>query len=271
MRTDIKFHISKLSLIILITLSALFILSTAVLALCAGLKINPFKESTSVFLISVYMGAIGLGVATFLLNIAINVSLIAETKVAQSNSSEAKSKIKFWLYIIGGITAATMIVILAGTVLSEKKYLSIVHQQANEVLNNNDDLLSKIGTLLSNDTKNMPAIADINKFLANQRADLPQLTLIYSGNFEGKMALYELGTYFSENDKGIALRTYYQCSKSIDCDYLKSFFSGNSAEILQRNTRRNDMFWIYFPFERGGSKFVFMFKKHQNYGKIGSI
>ncbi len=78
-----KVEIAQLTLFLLTVVAALFILGILVLVMCAGLRINPFREKTTSFLLAVFSGLIGLAVILVLLNVATNISLIADAKIAQ--------------------------------------------------------------------------------------------------------------------------------------------------------------------------------------------
>ncbi len=83
MRLGTKAQIAKATLSLLTLVSSLFLLGVLVLVLCVGLNINPFKETTSAFLVSAFAGLIGVVVVLVLLNVAVNVSLIADAKIAE--------------------------------------------------------------------------------------------------------------------------------------------------------------------------------------------
>lgn len=77
MELDTKAQIAKATLNLLTAVVGLFLLGVLVLVLCAGLQINPFKETTTSFLIAVFVGLIGVATVLVLLNVATNISLIA--------------------------------------------------------------------------------------------------------------------------------------------------------------------------------------------------
>jgi len=125
--------------------------------------------------------------------------------------------------------------------------------------------------LASGKPEDYKRIGDIRNFLENQRADLPQLTVIYSGRFEGKLALYEINGFVTyDEEKKVYTPSYFSCTQNLDCDYLTKFFSGQKAEVLQKSAFRDDQFFIYIPIEGKESRFVLLFDRRNSYGKIGS-
>ncbi len=83
MELDTKAQIARATLSILILVVSLFFLGVLVLVLCAGLEINPFRETTTSFLIAAFIGLIGVAAVLFLLNVATNISLIADARIAE--------------------------------------------------------------------------------------------------------------------------------------------------------------------------------------------
>src|SRR5215470_14405586 len=59
MRLETKAQIAKTSLSLLLVVVFIFLLGLVVLVVCAGLQINPFRETTTSFLISAFMGLVG--------------------------------------------------------------------------------------------------------------------------------------------------------------------------------------------------------------------
>jgi hypothetical protein len=272
MQLDTKAQIAKLTLSTLTVVVSLFLLGVLVLVLCVGFEINPFRETTSSFLLSAFAGLIGVATVLVLLNVATNISLIADAKIAEIKIEPRRGVFRKWLAAFF-ITAAILVaVIFAGTYFSKRRYLSIVRAQADAVLNDNKGLLEEESTrLASGKPADFQRICAINDFLANQRSNLPELTVIYSQKFGDRLALYEVGQYFDGDiEKGIYAPTHYACTEGRDCDYLTRFFTGSDVGTLQKCVWREDQFFIYVPYVGKGARFVALFGKRNRYGKIGS-
>lgn len=207
-----------------------------------------------------------------LLNMATNISLIADAKIAELQLEPNPSLAKKWLSAFVGVAAVLVGTVFAGSYLSKEKYLGIVRDQAQEVVEQNRDVLEEASSLLSSGKpQDYKRAFEIRSFLENQRSGLPQLTLIYSGKFADKPALYKVTDYFSgDAAKGIYNPAYFACTKNLDCDYLTRFFSGNNVDILQKYTVRDEEFYIYMPFIGRQARFVLLFERRNSYGKIGS-
>src|SRR5205823_5580165 len=130
MDLDTKSHIARTTLSLLIWIVTLFLLGALVLVLCAGLQINPFKETTTSFLISAFIGIIGVAMVLVLLNVATNVSLIADAKMAELKIEPRKGKLRKW-YVAFFLVAILLVgLVFGGTYLSKERYLGVVRAQA---------------------------------------------------------------------------------------------------------------------------------------------
>lgn len=272
MKLQTKAQLSKTTLSLLTLVAFLFLLGVLVLTLCAGFQINPFRESTTSFLVAAFVGLIGISTILVLLNVATNISLIADAKIAELKIEQNGNALKKWGILFLASAAVLVAVIFAGTYTSKEKYLMVVRSQADEVLKENDGLLEKASSLLASDkVADYKKIYEIREFLENQREGLPQLTLIYSGKFEDKTALYKIGSYFSGDVvKDTYAHKYFRCTKGLDCDYLRKFFSGEKADILQKYPLKDDQFYIYIPYIGKTSRFILLFDRRNSYGKFGS-
>ena len=270
MQLETKAQIAKATLSLLTLMAALFFLGVLVLVLCAGLQINPFRETTTSFLVAAFAGLTGVAAVLVLLNVATNVSLIADAKIAELRIEPRPGVLRKWLGALLAVAAILAGVVFVGTYLSKEKYLGVVRSQADEVLKANSGLLDEISRLLaSGKSEDYRRIGEIRTFLQNQRSGLPQLTVIYSGNFSGRMAFYSLNYYYDQENTPYT-PTYFACTPNLDCDYLTRFFSGEKVDPLQKYRVRDDQFYIYIPWIGNGARFVLLFDRRNSYGKLGS-
>lgn len=272
MELETKAQIARATLSLLVVVASLFFLGVLVLVLCAGLEINPFRETTSSFLVAAFAGLVGVAAVLVLLNLATNMSLIADAKIAELRIVSRPGAQRRWLIAFGLAAAALVALLFGGTYLSKERFLGVVHEQADEVLKANKNVLQEISRLLaSGKGEDYERIAEIRTFLQNQRSGLPQLTVIYSGKFADKLALYKVDEYFPEYRKTKAYApSYFTCTQNLDCEYLTRFFSGAKVEMLQKYTLRDNQFYIYMPFVGNEARFVLLFDRRNSYGKLGS-
>jgi len=272
MELNTKAQIARATLSMLIAVVALLFLGLLVVVLCAGLQINPFRETTTSFLIAAFLALIGVAAVLVLLNVATNISLIADAKVAELRMEPHRGWQKKWFIAFLATAFLLVGVVFGGTYISKEKYLGVVHTQADEILKENKNLLDEVSQrLASGKPEDYKRITEINDFLESQRSGLPRLTLIYSGRFMDKPALYSISRYFpGDLEKDTYHPVYFACTHRIDCDYLKKFFSGEQVETLQQYTVRDDQFYIYIPFVGKESRFVLLFDRTNRYGKLGS-
>ncbi|HXM99822.1 MAG TPA: hypothetical protein VN982_15240 [Candidatus Dormibacteraeota bacterium] len=271
MELETKAQIARATLSLLVVVASLFFLGVLILVLCLGLEINPFRETTTSFLVAAFAGIAGVAAVLVLLNVATNMSLIADAKIAELKIESRRGVLRKWLIAFGLSAAVLATLVFGGTYLSKERFLGVVHTQADEVLRANNNLLEEISRrLASGKQEDYKRIAEIQTFLQNQRSGLPQLTVIYSGKFSDKLALYRVNEYFPEYPVTSYAPAYFTCTQNLDCEYLTRFFSGEKVGILQKYTLRDDQFYIYMPFVGNEARFVLLFDRRNSYGKVGS-
>jgi hypothetical protein len=272
MQLETKAQIARATLSLLTVVVSLFLLGVLVLVLCAGFQINPFRETTTSFLVAAFVGIIGVAAVLVLLNVATNLSLIADVKITELKIEPQRGPLRRWL--IGFVVAAVAVagLVLGGTYLSKERYLGVVRTQADEVLQANKSLLDEISRLLaSGQPEDYKRIGEIRNFLQSQRSGLPQLSIVYSGKFGDKLALYRFNDYYYYQQQPRTYEpSYFRCTKNLDCDYLTRFFSGEKVDVLQKYSFRNDQFYIYIPYTGRETRFVLLFESTNSYGKVGS-
>src|SRR5215467_13158200 len=242
MEQGTKAQIAKLTLTLLTVVVFVLVLGVLVLVLCAGLQVNPFRETTTSFLIASFIGLIGVAAALVLLNVATNISLIADAKISELKIEPRPGMLQLWVGAFAVCAVVLVGLVAGGTYFSKERYLKVVRSQADEVLKENTSLLEEISRLLaSGKPEDFKRIHDIRAFLESQRSGLPTLTLIYSARFADKLAYYQDDAYFYwDAEKKIYTPKYFACTQGRDCDYLKRFFSGEKADALQKYTVRDD-------------------------------
>jgi hypothetical protein len=204
--------------------------------------------------------------------VATNISLIADAKIAELKIDPHRGVLRKWTVTFFVVAAVLVCLIFVGTYLSKERYLGVVRAQADEVLKANSSLLEETSRLLASaKPEDYKRIIEIRKFLQSQRSDLPELTVIYSGKFAGKLAFYRIEDFGWDQQNNIYASAYYKCTQNLDCDYLARFFSGEKADVLQKYTIRNDQFYIYIPFPGADARFVLLFARQNSYGKIGFV
>jgi len=272
MQLETKVQIARATLSLLTLVASLFLLGVLVIVLCVGFDINPFRETTTSFLVAAFVGLIGVAIVLVLLNLATNVSLIADTKITELKVESRPGLMRKATIAFLSAAVAIVAVIFAGTYFSKERYLAVVRGQAEEVLRENGTLLDEVGRLLaSGKAEDYKRVSEIRDFLENQRSELPELTVIYSGKFEGKLTLNAINRSIDYDEEKKTYRpTYYTCTANRDCEYLASFFSGRKGAIMQKYSVRGDDFFIYVPVEGKEALFVLLFERRNNYGKIGS-
>ena len=206
------------------------------------------------------------------MNVATDISMIAEASIAGLKVEPRADALKKWVVIFFAAALFLAGLVIGGTYFSRARYLNVVQAQADEVLQQNENLLAEISQrLAAGQATDFKRIFEIRNFLAHQRSGLPNLTIIYAGKFGDKLALYQAsGFYWGDTDKNTFQPAYFECTRNLDCDYLKKFFSGDKVDVLKKSTIRDSQFNIYIPYIGKETRFVLLFDSRNSYGKLGS-
>jgi len=271
MNLKIAQAISRFSLYIILAVVLLLSIAIGIGLLCAGLNINPFSARITSLMAALFAGSIGLAAVAMLLNMAVNLSIIADRNSgifnAEGNAAILKKYSKIYLLVI----LATALIVIAGTFASRYHYKTQLRQQAAGIIAQNTAIIDKIKTaVISGQDADLNTIPDKLEFLTKQRQDFPGVLLLYSGQYESKTALYQMGYWSKTSDLKLFKKSYYSCRQNLDCEYLNNFFGGKNTAPLQHIDYTRDTYLVYQPFAMDGARFVLLFSKQENYGKLGN-
>ncbi len=273
---DIKQNVSKLSFLFICLVVTMLFVGTCVLITTVSFGINPFKSETTAFLSLSFFSMIGMSVVALMLNVAANLSLIAEgrtgdTSVKAKSFTDSKKILKLWTIGTGATTAGLIILILVLNLASESRKFKMMEDLSNEVLSGNKGLVEKLaGDLKAGTIERLSEIPKKLEFLKKQRQDLPELVLIFSEDFEGQRAYRVINSWnFSPLTKENSKYPFYSCTKDVDCEKLKSFFEAGGMQKFSVKQNGLDEYSVYFPYEINGTRFILMFNKGIRFGSVG--
>ena len=263
-----KARLSQFSLKGLLAVVCFYIVSIVVLLTCVAFGANPFKENMTAFLFAAFVGSLGLALCCLFLNIAANLSRIAE-KESNVAPESSESGLKKWIYVTVFCSVVAVALVLLGDYYSKMKLLAITRKQADSVVTENTDILDQIAKdINSNNPESKQRAVQAIKFIGGQRRDLPNVMLVYPGKIGEKAALIRLSTWSSF--KETPTDEYYECDQAADCSFLKKFFAGEDVGTLEWYNESSSSYDIYVPVKTANGNFVLKFSKTQRYGKFGS-
>jgi len=87
--------------------------------------------------------------------------------------------------------------------------------------------------------------------------------------YKGQLVLLKITRYMNkENLKEPLYGNSFYASNQYDGDYLKRIFTTDRKDFFFWS--KSDEYKLYYPIDKGGKKYVFLFSKTNRYGKIGS-
>jgi hypothetical protein len=268
MNNATKLKLVKLTVtIILLTIAGILIWFFG-LILTLTFDLNVFDKGSMGFMASILGGAFVLAACSALLNLVLNLSIIAEKSVTAEEKNEP-SRLNYKSAIIfGGALIITAAFLFIGDHLSRDSFKKKLTSEVHDIIVRYPKSIEKIGTSIQ-DKKTLHEIPSILSFLSKLKHEFPSVIMITSGSINSEKAFLRITPYTHEDDmlKPAFNNSFYECGKK-DCDYLEKIFSGKTNEKYFWND--NDNYFYYIPISSGDKTFILLFSKLQRYGKIGS-
>lgn len=230
--------------------------------------LNVFTQKASTFLYSFIGFSAVLVICSAILNISINISIIADSKISESGFSNSKTINKKLYFAILIVIFGLIAFLFLGDYLTRKNVKDKLIDSSDYIVKTYSESIKKIGPCFI-DTANVAKIPEVLKFLSEQKSEFPTVLLITSGKYDGQLTFLEIDHFTTRKTLKEPLfgNSFYKC-EDYDCQYLTDFFTGKTNKKFFW-TEESD-YKLYYPFEMNGVKFILLFTKIQRNGKIGS-
>lgn len=269
MKTTTKLRLANLSTwIMVITISILVVFYIGYLINSAFALETGFTRSShgNDFFTSLGLFAFVIMFCAALLNITLNISVIADSKMNEPEPVSGKKFItkKVLLYFICFVTVLTSLLFLLD--YSDKNRLKgIMVTAATDLVNNSQNSLIKIASSLS-DTSKIKEIPKILMFFESQNNEVGDISLITSDQYNGDLAVLEIlalneSTYIADLSKPFINKAFYKCSIE-ERNALYRLFKNKSEKNPFWSGSGND-FKYYYPIESNGKKFILLFSRYK--------
>lgn len=247
------------SIIILTTLFILVWFIGSIISTTFNLSV--FNEKSIVFLASSLGGAFVLIMCSAILNVVINISIIAEKNIDTSEKISTKiNYLKIFLaFILGVFVIAAFL--FSGDYISKEKEKSSLIKEAKDVMARYSNSINTI--------KNDPLSKDVPTtlgFLSSIKEQFQYVTLITNEKYNNDNTYIET-TKNTVIDKNLPLlgRSFYKCS-TVDCDYISKVFLNNKKE--EYFYKSGDILNLYIPYFENEKVFILLFSKYNRYGSV---
>lgn len=268
MKSSNKIRLANLTtwtMVITISMIAIFFVGFVVVS---TFDLNVFTSQASGFIFATIGFSSVLVLCSAILNISLNISLIADSKIQElkDNDSSIVTK-KFFVYVFSIIVIVTSFLFL-GDYLSRESEKKKIASEANDIITRYKVSIDKMFLAFS-DTSKIGEVPEILKFLSNQKQEFPSISVITSDVYNEQLTFLEVNEYDNkETLKGSFYNnSFYKCQTQ-DCEYLESTFTRKTKD--SHFWTEKDDYKLYFPFESKGKVYILLFTKHVRDGKIGS-
>lgn len=268
MKTRNKVRIANISTTIMIVTICLIVIWFVGFIVSSTFDLTVFARKTTTFMFSFLGSAVVLVFCSAILNISLNIGIIADSRVNDikdeiGTSMNRKFYIGSLLIVVGVICF-----LFTADYLSRKKEQNKLEKAADYIIDNYKSSISKISPALS-DNSQVKKVPEVLKFLSNQKEEFPSVFLITSDIYDSQETFLEITSWSSEHNLKQPMfgNSFYKC-QDYDCEYLSKVFKENSDERLY--WKKDNSYQMYVPITTEGKQFILVFTKRNRYGKIGS-
>ena len=136
-------------------------------------------------------------VCSAILNISLNIGLIADSRTQDIKYVGQSSITKKFFLIVTGLLISLVTFLFLGDFLTRQHEKNKLVSEANDIITRYSESINKISIGLA-DTSKVKDIPDILKFLSNQKEKFPSVQLITSDKFDGQLTFLLISSCESE-------------------------------------------------------------------------
>lgn len=268
MKSNSKIKLANLTIKLMAFTVLVIILWFLIFIVSTTFNLNVFASKTTDFFMMIISAAIAIIICSAFLNISLNISLIADSKIREMKLEPAIKFGKKMFITFGLIFILIVSFLFIGDYLSRNKEKHLLYNECEDIVQRYDKSINEITECLADENK-LKEIPSILQFLSNQKAEFPDVQIITSVDFNGQIAYLTITGYANAEDLGKPFfnNSFYQCNLK-DCDYLKSVFEDDLDKIHFWSEESD--YRLYYPVKTNKAHFVLLFSKYTRYGKFGS-
>lgn len=237
-----------------------------VLIMTFNLKV--FTERTTGFFSFFIMAALAIMGSAAILNIGLNLSILAENRKPASPAKNKKPVKKKFLATAAAFLFLIPAFLFLGDTLSRKKLEKWFVSEAVQLVRRYDRTIVKIGSYLQSPGE-IARIPGLLQFLSEHKAEYPDIQLILPAQVDGQQVFLKISRYSDAKSLKQPLfnNSFFQCDEETS-SYLASALAGKRSDALFR--KKKEDVYVFVPVKKKGNRFVLAFIRFQRYGKFGS-
>jgi len=270
MKLKTKTRIANISIWVIVVTIVIIALFFFGLLIANTFDLKVFANRTSDFIWVLFGSSLVIVICVAFLNISLNIGIIADSKIIESNDVLIDKKsfnriftitVFLILLLIGGF-------LFLGDFLTRQKEKKSLVTECEEILSRYEKTIIDISKSLT-DTSLIGDIPDMLKFLGSQKNEFPEIILITNDFYKEQLTFLQITPYTDKVKlkKDLYGFSFYTCDKN-DCDYLKEIFQTDKTEYYFWSKDNN--YKLYYPITKGNKKYILLFSQYERYGKIGS-
>jgi len=263
MNYEFKTKLANLTIGIIAVTVAIVVIWFIILIVSDIFDLNVFvKQTGDIFYIFLF-AALTIVTCSAFLNVSLNIGLIAEAKMRESNIEPTSSfSHKYYLGFFG-IVIFLVALLFLGDQFSRYREKEYLLSECQGLITHYQKSIDIISAALE-DSTGIEEIPAILSFLSCQKEDFDDIAIIIPTKFSGQLTFLRIGkgmNSHSFSQSGFDLPFYP--SNERDSEYLGSVFEGNNTKPFVWSERNKH--YIYYPVSQNNACYVIHFTTSYRY------
>jgi hypothetical protein len=268
MQTRTKLSLSRLTFGLMIFTIVVIAVWFIGFLLTITFDLTVFDQTASNVLAGLLAGAFVLVACSAILNVSLNISIIADSRLKKIKDKGTPLSAKLIVTLILALLVLTGAFLFAGDYYSRQRTSSRLRREGRDVMQRYSKSIDHLAQLVDWTAYN--EIPKTLKFLSSLKREFPSVQMIIASRYNKQIVYLTITPHSSPKrlTQPYFGYNFYKCGRH-DCAYLKKVFSDNHDKNYLWNKDNN--YRLYIPVQREGkNRFVLLFNKQKRYGSIGS-
>jgi len=265
-----KKNLANISIWVIIITVAIIVLFFFGFLLTNTFDLKVFANKSTDFILTLFGASLVIVICGAFLNISLNIGIIADSKTKDLEEDIVVNRPKRKRILAIAISLLILIggFLFIGDSLTRMKEKKVLTKQCEEIILQSDSSIIQISKSLT-DTSLIDDVPEILEYLGSQKKEFPSIEIITSDTYKGQLVLLRIATYTNKEElKEPLYGNSFYSTNQYDGDYLKSIFTTDKKDYFFWS--KGEDYKLYYPIEKNGKKYVFLFSKSNSYGKFGS-
>jgi uncharacterized membrane protein len=218
----------------------------------------PKRENIHITFLSLSFGIV---ILATLLNISLNLTLIADRQAEAEKHARKQTPITRQLFYVGAVVLVLVVVLVSFDYYKKHRERRMIINRWSKVIDEYDHQVKEISESLLDSAK-LARVPAILKDFASHRIENPSMTVIFADTIKGHLEFVEVASTFGDAEfyKRFPKPVIYRAQDG-EIEYLQKVLTTSSLET--HLTYEEGYFRLFLPIDEGKRKFVLLFVDYE--------